>query len=135
MPSFGSCRYRRAPSNPSSRTFSRGGPAPAPRPSGGAGWVDPRGEALAPAGGPAPLLEAGLGARGQLVGRAVLDRLRGTGLGARGRQALLGAVVAERALEDPAVSLALVDHAERARRHAVATAVADVVLHHDGAEL
>src|SRR6195952_5529597 len=44
-------------------------------------------------------------------------------------------VVAQGALPHPAVVLTLVDDAVRTRRNAVAAAVADVLLHHDGAEL
>ena len=45
------------------------------------------------------------------------------------------AVVAERALPHPAVALAFADHAIRTRGHAVAAAVADVLLHDHRAEL
>src|SRR5262249_9027465 len=64
-----------------------------------------------------------------------LDRLGRTGLRARGLHVVADPVVAQRALPGPAVVLALLDHAVGARRNAVATAVADVRLHHDGAEL
>src|SRR5207302_450772 len=44
-------------------------------------------------------------------------------------------VVAERALPDAPVVLALIQHAERARRHAVAAPVAHVLLYDDRPEL
>jgi len=76
-----------------------------------------------------------VGALAQLGQLAELDRLGGAGLGARGRLALLEPVVAERALERPAVVLAQVDDAVRTGRDAVAAAVADVRLDDDRAEL
>src|SRR6185503_12754216 len=68
----------------------------------------------------------------QLVERPELDRLGGAGGGAGGLQARAEAVVAHRALEGApatllAAALALVDHAVRAGRDAVAAAVAHVV--------
>src|SRR3954451_21998279 len=80
-------------------------------------------------------LKPGLGALAQLVESAELDRVRRAGLRAGRLLARAEAVVAERALPDAAVVLALVEHPERARRHAVAAAVADVLLDDDGAEL
>src|SRR5204862_262367 len=73
----------------------------------------------------------------QLVQRAVLDRFGRTCLRAGGHHAVARAVVAERALPDPSVvlDLALVEHTEWARGHAVATAVADVLLHEHRARL
>ena len=59
----------------------------------------------------------------------------GTGLGAGGFLAGAEPVVAHGALERPAVVGALLDDAVRAGRHAVAAAVADVLLDDDGAEL
>ena len=81
-----------------------------------------------------------LRALAQLVERAELDRLGRARLRARGLEAVLQPVVAERALPGRALAvrasdLAAVDHAERARGDAVAAAVADVLLHDDGAEL
>ena len=105
---------------------------------------------------PALLLErreAGLRALAQLVELAELDRVGGARLRTRGLVTALQAVVTERALPDAAVFLpaehrqrerrvvgaarqvAPVDDAERARRHAVAAAVADVLLHDDRPEL
>ena len=66
---------------------------------------------------------------------AVLDRLGRARLRARRRHARAEPVVAQRALPRPAVALALVDHPVRAGGDAVAAAVADVLLHHHGAEL
>src|SRR5205814_8482661 len=89
------------------------------------------------------LLEPCVGALGQLLGRAELDRVRRAGLRAGRLVAALEPVVAERALPDAPVlvaaeqrrrrigrrrDLALVQDAERAGRHAVAAAVADVLL-------
>src|SRR5207248_6774367 len=71
----------------------------------------------------------------QLVHRPELDRLRRAGHRARRLQAAPLTVVAERALERPAVAGTALDHAERARRDAVAAAVAHVLLHDDRAEL
>ena len=62
----------------------------------------------------------------QLVERAELDRVRRARLGAGRLEAAAQPVVAHRALPGPAVVLAAVDHAERAGRHAVGAAVADV---------
>ena len=76
-----------------------------------------------------------LGALAQLGQLAELDRVRRAGLRAGGLLVVLEAVVAERALPHPAVVLALVEHPERARRDAVAAAVADVLLHDHGPEL
>ena len=80
-------------------------------------------------------LDPGLGALAQLVERPELDRLGGAGLGAGRLLALLEAVVAQGALEDPAIVLALVDDAVGAGGDAVAAAVADVGLHDDRTEL
>src|SRR5581483_7242261 len=83
----------------------------------------------------------------QLLERAELDRLRRAGLRARRLVTALQPVVAERALPHAPVllregrqvgsrcELPLVEHAERARGDAGPTAVADVLLHDDGAEL
>ena len=71
----------------------------------------------------------------QLVVGAELDRVGRAGLRAGRLQAVLEPVVAERALGGAAVVVVAVDDAERARRDAVAAAVADVGLEHDGAEL
>src|SRR6185437_10522008 len=83
------------------------------------------------------LVEPGARPLAQLVQRAVLDRLGRAGLCARRRHAVAGAVVAEGALPHPAVALdlALVEHAERAGRHAVSAAVADILLDDDRAQL
>src|SRR5207302_2033269 len=90
-----------------------------------------------------------VGALSQLLERSELDRLRRAGLRTRRLVAPLEAVVAERALPDPPVLLApqnggrrvgrgldvaLVEHAERTGRHAVAAAVANVLLHDHRAE-
>src|SRR5215218_6201517 len=75
------------------------------------------------------------GALAQVVELAELDRVRRARLRARRLLVVLEPVVAERALPHAAVLLALVEHAERARGHAVAAAVADVLLHDHGAEL
>src|SRR5919204_325446 len=58
-----------------------------------------------------------------------LDRVRRAGLGAGRLEAVSEAVVAEGALPHPAIALALLEHAEGTRGHAVAAAVADVLLH------
>src|SRR6266852_169680 len=71
----------------------------------------------------------------QLVAEAELDGLCGTGLGAGGAEAVVDTVVAEGALPRRAGVLVEADDAERARRHAVATAIADVLVDVDGAEL
>ena len=89
-----------------------------------------------------------LGPLPQLVDVAELDRLGGAGLGAGRRLVVEQPVVAEGALLGDArvldrrnvLVLALlpdpaVDDAEGAAGHAVAAPVADVVLHHHGAEL
>src|SRR5581483_9701838 len=101
------------------------------------------------------LVEPRVGAPAELVERPELDRLRRAGLRACRLVAALQAVVAERALPDPAVLLlaedrqevglvphvlrrrdvALVEDAEGTRGHAVAAAVADVLLHDDRSEL
>src|SRR5581483_4568864 len=75
------------------------------------------------------------GARPQLLERTELDRLGRARLRARRRHALGESVVAERALPRPAVALALIDDAVGAGGDAIAAAVADVLLHDDGAEL
>ncbi len=71
----------------------------------------------------------------QLVQRPELDRLGRAGGGARRLQPAPQPVVAHGAFPGPPVPLALVDHPERAGGDAVAAAVADVLLHHHGAEL
>jgi hypothetical protein len=73
----------------------------------------------------------------QLVERPELDRVGGARLCAGRLEPVLEPVVAEGALVHAAVAadLPLGDHAERARRDAVAAAVADVVLDQDGPEL
>src|SRR5881296_907421 len=76
---------------------------------------------------------AGLG--DQLVAEPELDGLGRTGLGARGAKAVVDAVVAERALPGGPGVLVEADDAERARRHAVATPVAGVLVDVDRAEL
>ena len=81
------------------------------------------------------LLDPGRCALPELVEVAVLDRLGRAGGGARRFEATAEPVVAHRALPDPAVVLALVDHAVRTGGNAVATTVADVLLDDDGAEL
>src|SRR5205823_5006603 len=89
------------------------------------------------------LREPRVGALAQLVERPELDRVGRAGLRAGRLVTALEPVVAERALPDAAVLLStqwpgrrvgrrgqvpLVEHAERTRRHAVAAAVADVLL-------
>src|SRR5207247_213519 len=81
------------------------------------------------------LAQPGRGALAQFVQRPELDRLGRAGLRAGRRHARPQPVVAQRALPRPAVALALVDHPVRAGRDAVPAAVADVLLHHDRAEL
>jgi hypothetical protein len=81
------------------------------------------------------LLDALLGTCPQFVDRPELDRVGRAGFGARRLETVAQPVVAQRALEHPAVVRPLVDHAVRAGRHAVAAAVADVLLYDDGAEL
>src|SRR5207302_934022 len=71
----------------------------------------------------------------ELLVRTELDRVGGARLRAGRLEAVLEAVVAERALGGAAVDLVAVDDAERARRDAVAAAVAYVRLKHDGVEL
>src|SRR5215813_6291905 len=75
------------------------------------------------------------GLRDQLVAEPELDGLGRTGLGTRGTEAVVDPVVAERALLRRAGVLVEADHTERARGHAVATAVADVLVDVDGTEL
>src|SRR5690606_17835678 len=72
------------------------------------------------------LRDPALGELDELVVGAELDRVGRAGLRAGGLEAVLEAVVAERALGGAAVVVVAVDDAERARRHAVAAAVADV---------
>src|SRR6185437_591098 len=67
--------------------------------------------------------------------RAELDRVRRAGLRAGRLQPVVQPVVTHRALPRPAVALAPLDHAVRARRNAVAATVADVLLHYDCREL
>ena len=71
----------------------------------------------------------------ELVVGAELDRVGRARLRARGLEAVLQAVVAEGALGGPAVVVVAVDDAERARRDAVAAAVADVGLQDHRLEL
>ena len=85
--------------------------------------------------GRAKLLDPPLRPFPQLVDRAELDRLRGAGLGAGRRQAVVLTVVAERAFVGVAVVGRSVDHAEGAGGDAVAAAVADIRLHVNVAEL
>ena len=66
---------------------------------------------------------------------AELDRVGGARLRARRLHVVEEPVVAEGALPDPAIVLALVQDAERTGDDAVAASVADVLLHHDRAEL
>src|SRR5258705_13435615 len=70
----------------------------------------------------------------QLVHIAKEDGLCGAGFGTGRREAVLLPVVAERALPRAPVLTVQIDHAEWARRHAVAAAIADVWLHVDVAE-
>src|SRR5258708_1871558 len=70
----------------------------------------------------------------QLTDLAELDGIGWAGLRAGRFQAALQAVVAQRALMSLAIQRADVHHTERAGRHAIAAAVADVLLHHDGVE-
>ena len=60
--------------------------------------------------------------------------LVGQALAQAGSKPALQAIVAQRALVRLAVDLAELDHAERAGRHAIGAPVADVLLHHHGAE-
>src|SRR5205823_6197622 len=71
----------------------------------------------------------------QVAELAELDRVRRACLCARRLLVVLEAVVAERALPDPAVLLTLVEDPEGTGGHAVAAAVADVLLDDDGVEL
>src|SRR5262245_4331874 len=75
------------------------------------------------------------GLRDQLVAEPKLDGLGRTSLGARGPEAVVDAVIAEGALLGRAGVLVEADDPERARRHAVPTAVADVLVDVDGTEL
>lgn len=70
----------------------------------------------------------------QLVQWAELDGLSGAGLRAGRFLPRAETVVAHRALERPSVVLTLLDHPVRAGGHAVAAAVADVLLDDDCAE-
>src|SRR5438874_4199231 len=81
------------------------------------------------------LVDALVCARAQLGDRPELDRVRGARLRARGLEADLEPVVAERALLGRARYRIDVDHAERTRGDAGPTSVADVGLDHDGVEL
>lgn len=74
------------------------------------------------------------GALAQLVEWSELDRFGRAGLRAGRFLSRAQAVVAHRALERPAVVLTLLDHPVRAGGHAVAAAVADVLLDDDCAE-
>src|SRR5262245_8476519 len=69
-----------------------------------------------------------LGLRDELVAEAELDRVGRTCLGAGGPEPVVDAVVAERALLRGAGGLVEAHHAERARRDAVAAAVAKVLV-------
>src|SRR5262245_6252314 len=69
-----------------------------------------------------------LGLRDELVTEAELDRVGRTRLGAGGPEPVVDAVVAERALLRGAGGLVEAHHAERARRDAVAAAVAHVLV-------
>src|SRR2546430_8759297 len=80
-------------------------------------------------------LDALAGLRNELVAEPELDGLGRTGLGAGGAEAVVDAVVAERALPGGPGVLVEADDAERARRHAVATPVAGVLVDVDRAEL
>src|SRR5439155_11588298 len=71
----------------------------------------------------------------ELVVGPELDRVGRARLRAGGLEAVLEAVVAQRALRGSAVVVVAVDDAERARGHAVAAPVADVRLQDDGLEL
>src|SRR4051794_32024154 len=71
----------------------------------------------------------------ELVQLAELDRVRGASLGTGRLHIVLQPVVAERALPHTTVLLALVEHTEGARDHAVTTAVEDVLLYDDRPEL
>ena len=66
---------------------------------------------------------------------AELDRVGRARFGAGRLEAALQPVIAERAFVRLAVLEAEIDDAERAGRHAIAAAVADVLLHDDGVEL
>src|SRR6267142_953733 len=74
------------------------------------------------------------GLRDELVAEPELDGLGRTGLGAGGAEAVVDAVVAERALPGGPGVLVEADDAERARRHAVATPVAGVLVDVERAE-
>ena len=80
-------------------------------------------------------LQALEGALAHLVERPEGDRLRRARLRARRGHVVLEAVVAEGALVRATVHLAAIDDAVRAGRDAIPAAVADVLLHDDGAEL
>src|SRR5690606_27792422 len=72
----------------------------------------------------------------QLVHRTEPDRIGGARLRARRLHPVLQTVVAERALVRLPVALAIhIHHAEGTRRHAVAAAVADILLHVHTVEL
>src|SRR5467141_3132036 len=71
----------------------------------------------------------------QVVAEPKLDGVGGTGLGAGGPEAVVDAVVTEGALLGGARLLVERHDAERARGHAVAAAVADVLVDVDGAVL
>src|SRR6266550_535960 len=81
------------------------------------------------------LVDALVCARAQLGDRPELDRVRGARLRARGLEADLEPVVAERALLGGARYRIDVDHAERTRRDAGPASVADVGLNHHRVEL
>src|SRR3954471_22439367 len=81
------------------------------------------------------LVESLRGALAQLVERPKLDRVRGAGLGTGRLHVVAKAVVTEGALPNAPVILTLVEDAERAGDHAVAAAVADVLLHDHRPEL
>src|SRR5205085_10145065 len=94
-----------------------------------AGDVAARRTALAQIGHPAA------SALHQLLDRAELDRVGRTRLGAGRLQPILKPVVAQRTLVGLAISRADLDDTVRAGRHAVAAAVANVLLDDHGVEL
>ena len=81
------------------------------------------------------LLDPVGGALAQLVERTELDGVGRARLRARRFQAVAQPVVAQRALPCAPVALAPVDHPVGTARHAIAAAVANVLLHNDGTEL
>src|SRR5690606_19325293 len=83
----------------------------------------------------AQLLDPVPGPAVQLLQSAELDGLCRAGFGAGRLQPALKSVVAERALLRRALVLVDIDHAEGAGGHAIAAAVADVLLDDHGIEL